>query len=128
MICCVVLTNINIIPHLHNLFLFQCDVTRSLNCYESPEQTVYWPSAYNSVSTVSVYWPKQVEFCVNIDHNTSCDKYDSFKNLKHLFCLSKMFLNWLLLQVWYFMCWCCCFICWCIEIIIVVFIDIFGIL
>ena len=27
--------NINIIPHLHNLFLFQCDVTRSLNRYEA---------------------------------------------------------------------------------------------
>ena len=25
----------NVIPHLHNLFLFQCDVTRSLNCYEA---------------------------------------------------------------------------------------------
>ena len=23
------------IPHLHNLFLFQCDVTRSLNRYEA---------------------------------------------------------------------------------------------
>ena len=31
----------NIIPHLHNSFLFECDVTRSLNRYESPEQTVY---------------------------------------------------------------------------------------
>jgi len=31
----------NIIPHLHNLFLCQCDVTLSLNCYECPEQTVY---------------------------------------------------------------------------------------
>ena len=30
-----------IIPHLHNLFLFQCDVTRSLNRYESLDQTVY---------------------------------------------------------------------------------------
>jgi len=30
-----------IIPHLHNLFLFQYDVTRSLNRCESPEQTVY---------------------------------------------------------------------------------------
>ena len=25
----------NIIPHLHNLFLFQCDVTRSLTRYEA---------------------------------------------------------------------------------------------
>jgi len=25
----------NIIPHLHNVFLFQCDVTRSLNRYEA---------------------------------------------------------------------------------------------
>ena len=33
-------TKYNIIPHLYNLFLFQCDVTRSLNRYESPEQTV----------------------------------------------------------------------------------------
>jgi len=24
-----------IIPHMHNLFLFQCDVNRSLNCYEA---------------------------------------------------------------------------------------------
>ena len=56
----------NIIPHLHNLFLFQCDVTRSLNRYESPAQTV-WPRAYNSVSTVSIYWPIQVLCCVNID-------------------------------------------------------------
>jgi len=31
----------DIITHLHYLFLFQCDVTRSLNRYESPEQTVY---------------------------------------------------------------------------------------
>ena len=30
-----------IILHLHNSFLFQCDVTRSLTRYESPEQTVY---------------------------------------------------------------------------------------
>jgi len=30
-----------IIPHLHNLFLFQCDVTRSFTRYESPEETVY---------------------------------------------------------------------------------------
>jgi len=29
-----------IIPHLHNLFSFRCDVTLSLNPYESPEQTV----------------------------------------------------------------------------------------
>jgi len=27
--------SIYIIPHLHNLFLFQCDVTRSLNRYEA---------------------------------------------------------------------------------------------
>jgi len=33
--------SLNVIPHLHNLFLFQCDVTQSLNRYESPEQTVY---------------------------------------------------------------------------------------
>jgi len=26
---------LNIIPHLHNLLLFQCDVTRSLNRYEA---------------------------------------------------------------------------------------------
>ena len=29
------LANSNIIPHLHNLFVFQCDVTRSLNRYEA---------------------------------------------------------------------------------------------
>ena len=28
-------TKLYIIPHLHNLFLFQCDVTRSLNRYEA---------------------------------------------------------------------------------------------
>ena len=28
-------TSDNIIPHLHNLFLFQCDVTRLLNRYEA---------------------------------------------------------------------------------------------
>jgi len=43
-------------PKLHNSFLVQCDVTRSLDCYESPEQTVYWTRAYNSRSTVAAYW------------------------------------------------------------------------
>ena len=32
---------INIIPHLHKSFLFQCDVTRSLIPYKGLEQTVY---------------------------------------------------------------------------------------
>jgi len=38
-------SNTDIIPHLHKLFLFQCDVTGSLNRYEGPDQTVlvYWP-------------------------------------------------------------------------------------
>ena len=49
-----------IIPHLHNSFLFQCDVTRSFHRYEGPQQTVYWPRAYNFVSTVLVYWQIQV--------------------------------------------------------------------
>ena len=30
---------------------------RSLNCCVSPQQIVYWPRSYNSVSIVSVYWP-----------------------------------------------------------------------
>ena len=38
--------------------LFKCDVIRSLYCYGSPEQTVYWPRVYHSVSNVSVYWPR----------------------------------------------------------------------
>ena len=33
--------NVYSIPHLDNLFLFQCDVTRSLNRYEHPKKAVY---------------------------------------------------------------------------------------
>ena len=32
---------IDIIPHLNNSFLFQCDVTQSLNCNKTLGQTVY---------------------------------------------------------------------------------------
>jgi len=65
-----------IIPHLHNLFLFQCDDTRSLNRNESPGQTVYWPTAYNFVSTVSMYWPIQVLCCVKIGGLLQYTAYD----------------------------------------------------
>ena len=59
---CITTICFDIIPHLHNSFLFQCDVTWSLNRFEGPEQTVYlfYSRADNSVSTVSIYWPIQV--------------------------------------------------------------------
>ena len=43
-------------PHLHNWFLFHCDVTWSLFFYEGTEQNVYWPRANNSKLTVLLYY------------------------------------------------------------------------
>jgi len=83
-------------------FLFQWDVTRSLNRYECPVQTLYWPKAYNSESTVSVYWIWQISFCNYIGkvlQHTSYDKWDRFlirKNSMGLVynCLNGLFVGW----------------------------------
>ena len=54
------------IPHLNNSFLFQSEVTRSLNRFESPVKLCIGPRAYNSVSNVVVYWSIQVYCCIYI--------------------------------------------------------------
>ena len=71
-----------IISYLHNSFVFLCDVIRSLNRYDGPEQSVYWPRSYNSVSTVSVISVitglMRVYIGLRLLHHTSYDKCDSF--------------------------------------------------
>ena len=87
----------DIIPHLHNSFLIQCDVTRSLNRYENPEQTAYWPRAYNSVSTVAVYWPMQILCFVYIGRLVQRASYDTcdrfFYSWNILLVFKRFFLN-----------------------------------
>ena len=77
-------------------YLYLTAFNLSLNRYESPEQTVYWPRAYNPVSTVSIYWPIQVLCCVKIGRLlqfTAYDMSDSFLFEKNSVGLWKKCLN-----------------------------------